>query len=330
MFKKSIALVIPIFLLLCSVAFAQKSDTLSITLENVKYAYPVKYFPIQTEGQDVRMAYMDVAPSKKANGRTVVLFHGKNFGGYYWTEVIKALTSRGFRVIVPDQIGFGKSSKPFIHYSFHQMASWNKALLDTLGIQKASILGHSMGGMLATRFALMFPLNTEKLLLEDPIGLEDYRQFVPYVNTETQYKTELKSTAESIKKYYQGSYFVSWKPQYDELVRIGGGVTFSADYPRWAKVAAMTFTMIYEQPVVYEFASLRVPTVLFIGKQDRTIVGKGLLSPEQQALHGQYQLLGKQTAAKIPGSKLIEFDGCGHIPHMEIQTEFLVALLGSL
>lgn len=330
MFKKSIAFVIPIFLLLCSVAFAQKSDTLSITLENVKYAYPVKYFPIQTEGQDVRMAYMDVAPSKKANGRTVVLFHGKNFGGYYWTEVIKALTSRGFRVIVPDQIGFGKSSKPFIHYSFHQMASWNKALLDTLGIQKASILGHSMGGMLATRFALMFPLSTEKLLLEDPIGLEDYRQFVPYVNTDTQYKTELKSTAESIKKYYQGSYFVSWKPQYDELVRIGAGVTFSADYPRWAKVAAMTFTMIYEQPVVYEFASLRVPTVLFIGKQDRTIVGKGLLSPEQQALHGQYQLLGKQTAAKIPGSKLIEFDGCGHIPHIEIQTEFLVALLGSL
>jgi len=318
------------FLFLSVNCFSQKSDTLSITLENVKYAYPVRYLPIQTEGQDIRMAYMDVVPTKKANGRTIMLFHGKNFGGYYWTNVIRALTDRGFRVIVPDQIGFGKSSKPFIHYSFHQLARWNKMLLDSLGIQRASILGHSMGGMLATRFALMYPETTEKLLLENPIGLEDYRAFVPYVTTEEQYKTELKSTAESIKKYYQNSYFVSWKPEYDELVSIAGGVTFSTDYPRWAKVAAMTFTMIYEQPVVYEFANLRVPTVLFIGKSDKTIVGKGLLAPEQQALHGLYRFLGKQTADKIPKAKLVEFEGCGHIPHLEVPTEFLVALLGSL
>jgi pimeloyl-ACP methyl ester carboxylesterase len=311
-------------------AFAQKADTLSITLENVKYAYPIKYFPIHTEGQDIRMAYMDVAPTQNSNGRTVVLFHGKNFGGYYWTNVIKALTSRGFRVVVPDQIGFGKSSKAFIHYSFQQMARWNKALLDTLGIQKANILGHSMGGMLATRFALMYPQTTEKLLLEDPIGLEDYRQFVPYVNTEEQYKTELKATAESIKRYYQSSYFIAWKPEYDELVKIGAGVVSSADFPRYAKVAAMTFTMIYEQPVLYEFQNITVPTVLFIGKEDKTIVGKALLSPEEQGSHGQYKLLGKQTAARIPRAKLIEFDGCGHIPHLEVPTEFIVALLGGL
>ncbi len=321
------------FLIFCAPivpALAQIPDTLSITLENVPYAYPVKYFPISVEGQDLRMAYMDIAPTQMANGRTVMLFHGKNFGGYYWSGVIKALTSRGFRVVVPDQIGFGKSSKPFIHYSFHQMAAWNKALLEVLGIQKANILGHSMGGMLATRFALMYPEQTEKLLLENPIGLEDYRKFVPYVSTEKQYATELKATAESTKKYYQSSYFTVWKPEYDQLVEIAGGVTNSADFPRWAKVAAMTFSMIYEQPVVHEFINIRVPTVLFIGKEDKTIVGKGLLSPDQQALYGRYRLLGKQTAAKIPGAKLIEFDGCGHIPHIEIPTEFAVALLGSL
>lgn len=309
---------------------AQQTDTLSITLENVKYAYPVKYFPIHAEGQDLRMAYMDVAPLNAPNGRTVVLFHGKNFGGYYWGNTIKALRERGFRVIVPDQIGFGKSSKAFIHYSFHQMARWNKALLDTLGIQKANILGHSMGGMLATRFALLYPESTEKLLLENPIGLEDYRSFVPYISTEDQYKTELKATAESVRKYYQSSYFTVWKPEYEELVRIAGGVTVGADFPRWARVAAMTFTMIYEQPVVHEFINVRVPAVLFIGKEDKTIVGKGLLSPDQQALHGQYRFLGKQTAAKIPGAKIVEFEGCGHIPHIEIPTEFNVALLGSL
>lgn len=320
------------FLLFCSVTsvFAQKTDTISINLENVKYAYPVKYFAVNTEGQDLRMAYMDIPPTQLTNGRTVVLFHGKNFGGYYWTNVIKALTTRGFRVIVPDQLGFGKSSKAFIHYSFHQMAKWNKELLDGLGITRVSVLGHSMGGMLATRFALMYPEKTEKLLLENPIGLEDYRRFIPYSTTEEQYKRELTATAESIRKYYQGSYFTLWKAEYEELVRIAGGVNFSGDFPRWAKVAAMTYTMIYEQPVVYEFYNIKVPTVLFIGKEDKTIVGKGLLSPDQQALYGQYKLLGKQTAAKIPGAKIVEFEACGHIPHIEIPTEFNVALLGSL
>lgn len=313
-----------------SAANAQKIDTLSITLENVKYPYPIKYLPINTEGQDIRMAYMDVAPTIAANGRTVILFHGKNFGGYYWGNVIKALTAVGYRVIAPDQIGFGRSSKPFIHYSFHQLAAWNKKLLDTLGVQKTIVLGHSMGGMLATRFALMYPDKTEKLLLENPIGLEDYKTFVPYVTTEQQYQTELKATAESVRKYYQSSYFTYWKPEYESLVNVAAGVTFSGDFPRAAMVAAMTFTMIYEQPVVYEFQNIKVPTVLFIGKEDKTIVGKGFLSPDQQAIHGQYRFLGKQTAAKIPNAKIIEFDACGHIPHIEIPTEFLVALTGSL
>lgn len=327
---KKFFLLISLFLFAFAQLRAQKTDTLSITLDNVKYPYPVKYFPISTEGQDIKMAYMDVAPTSSANGKTAILFHGKNFGGYYWTNVIKALTNIGYRVIVPDQIGFGKSSKAFIHYSFHQMAAWNKKLLDTLGVQKTVVLGHSMGGMLATRFALMYPERTEKLLLENPIGLEDYKTFIPYINTAQQYQTELKSTAESIRKYYQGSYFTYWKPEYEYLVNIAGGVTNSSDYPRWAKVAALTYTMIYEQPVVYEFQNLKVPTVLFIGKEDKTIVGKALLTPDQQALHGQYKFLGKQTAAKIIGAKIIEFDACGHIPHIEIPTEFLVALTGSL
>ncbi|MFW0714904.1 alpha/beta fold hydrolase [Pedobacter sp. N23S346] len=327
---KRFFLLIAVSFLIINQSNAQKADTLSITLESVKYPFAVKFFPIHTEGQDIKMAYMDVAPTGTPNGKTAILFHGKNFGGYYWGNVIKALTAIGYRVVVPDQIGFGKSSKPFIHYSFHQLASWNKRLLDTLGIQKTVVLGHSMGGILATRFALMFPEKTEKLLLENPIGLEDYKTFVPYVTTEQQYQTELKTTAESVRKYYQGSYFTYWKPEYEYLVSIAGGVTYSADYPRWAKVAAMTFTMIYEQPVVYEFQNLKVPTVLFIGKEDKTIVGKGLLSVDQQAIHGQYRLLGKQTAAKIPGAKIIEFEACGHIPHIEIPTEFLVALTGSL
>lgn len=313
-------------LLLMITVASRAQDSLSITLENVKYPYPVKFLPLRVENQDIRMAYMDIKPAN-ANGKTVMLFHGKNFGGYYWTNVIQALSAKGYRVIVPDQIGFGKSSKPFIHYSFHQLARFNKQLLDSLGIQSITLMGHSMGGMLATRFSLMYPERVQKLLLEDPIGLEDYRTFVPYNSAADDYKSELKTTYESVKKYYETSYFVKWKPEYDYLVKIGAGVRKSADFPRYAMVAALTFEMIYEQPVCYEFGLLKVPTVLFIGKEDKTIVGKALLSEEEKAKHGQYKVLGPETAKKIPGCKLIEFDNCGHIPHIEVADKFLKALL---
>jgi pimeloyl-ACP methyl ester carboxylesterase len=306
-----------------------QSDTLSINLENVKYPYPVSFMPIKVEGQDIRMAYMDIKPANP-NGRVVILFHGKNFGGYYWTNVIQTLTTKGFRVIVPDQIGFGKSSKAFIHYSFHQLARFNKNLLDSLGITKVTILGHSMGGMLATRFTLMYPGMVEKLLLEDPIGLEDYHTFVPYKSAEEDYQTELKTTYQSVKKYYQTSYFTSWKPEYEYLVKIGAGVSKSTDFPRYAKVAALTYEMIYEQPVCYEFGLIKVPTVFFIGKEDKTIVGKALLSDDEKSKHGQYKILGPETAKKIPGSKLIEFENCGHIPHIEVPDKFLKALVENI
>lgn len=318
-------------LLLLSISFyaSGQHDTLSITLENVKYAYPIQHLALKVEGQDLRMAYMDIKPATP-NGKTVMLFHGKNFAGYYWTNVIQALSTQGYRVVVPDQIGFGKSSKPFIHYSFHLLARFNKQLLDSLGIQKAAILGHSMGGMLATRFALLYPERTTRLLLENPIGLEDYRMIIPYSTTEEQYITELKTTATSVKKYYQSSYFPEWKSEYDYLVDIAAGVTKSADFPRYAKVSALTFTMIFEQPVVHEFSSLKVPTVLFIGTADKTIVGKGALSADDQKKYGQYAVLGKETARKIKGSKLVEFNEVGHIPHLQIPEVFMKALLANL
>ena len=78
----------------------------SITYDDIAYPYPVAYLPLTVYGQDVRMAYMDVPAAGQPNGRTVVLFHGMNFGGFYFSGPIEALRSAGFRVVVPDQIGF--------------------------------------------------------------------------------------------------------------------------------------------------------------------------------------------------------------------------------
>ena len=92
----------------------------SITCEDVPYPYPVSYFPLTLYGQDVRMAYMDVAPDQP-NGHTVVLLHGNNFAGFYFGSTIDVLRKEGFRVVVPDQIGFGRSSKPIIPRSLKNL-----------------------------------------------------------------------------------------------------------------------------------------------------------------------------------------------------------------
>src|SRR5664279_1321584 len=133
----------------------------SITYDEIAYPHPVAYFPLTIYGQDVRMAYMDVPPSAQANGRTVILFHGMNFGGFYFSGPIDVLRKEGFRVVVPDQIGFGRSSKPVIPYNFHDMALNSRRLLQSLGVSRVTVMGHSMGGMLAARFSASFPDITE-------------------------------------------------------------------------------------------------------------------------------------------------------------------------
>jgi pimeloyl-ACP methyl ester carboxylesterase len=153
------------------------------------------------------MAYMDVHPANP-NGKVVVLLHGKNFNGAYWEQTAKVLSANGYRVIIPDQIGFGKSSKPKqLQYTFQLLAQHTKAILDTLKIERATILGHSMGGMLATRFALMFPERTAQLILSNPIGLEDWKTKVPYASVDKQYSKELKQNYDSMKKYQLANYY---------------------------------------------------------------------------------------------------------------------------
>ncbi|SHK51270.1 alpha/beta fold hydrolase [Hymenobacter psychrotolerans] len=318
--------------LLMHPGFAQTApNSLNATLDGYNYPFPVRQLPLKLEDQELRMAYMDVPAAARANGRTVVLLHGKNFFGAYWRETIKALTAAGFRVVVPDQIGFGKSDKPDLHYSFHQLARNTKRLLDTLDVKQATIVGHSMGGMLATRFALLYPEATEKLVLENPIGLEDYRVGVPFQSVDQAEATERKSTEASIRKYHATYYPHGYPKAHDEWLLPLAAQTRHPDFPKVARANALTFDMIYQQPVSYEFSRVQAPTLLIIGQDDRTVVGKGLIKdPKVLASMGQYPELGRRTAAQIKGAKLVPLAGVGHIPHLEAPAEFRKALLAFL
>lgn len=117
---------------------------LDAMLTNYQYPFEVHFIALNTQNQHLKMAYMDVKP-KEPNGKVIMLLHGKNFNGAYWEQTAKDLSAKGFRVIIPDQIGFGKSSKPQCYqFSFSQLADNTKKILDELKIDKAIVLGHSM------------------------------------------------------------------------------------------------------------------------------------------------------------------------------------------
>ncbi|MDZ4860989.1 MAG: alpha/beta hydrolase [Candidatus Hydrogenedentes bacterium] len=296
-------------------------------LTTYPYPYPVTFHNIVSQGEGLKMAYLEVVPNS-ANGKTVLLLHGKNFNAAYWERTIRDLAAGGFRVIAPDQIGFGKSSKPH-HYqfSFHQLAENSHNLLTALGVSRVSVVGHSMGGMLATRFALMYPDTTDRLVLVNPIGLEDYRIGVPYKSVDAWFADELRATPESIRAYQEQNYFGGvWKSEYNSLIDAPAGWTRHSDYPRVAWCSALVYDMIVTQPVVYEFSKVRAPTLLIIGTRDRTAIGKAFAPPAVAATLGDYGELGKKTARAIPGAKLVEIQEAGHMPQVETYNIYYHAL----
>jgi pimeloyl-ACP methyl ester carboxylesterase len=302
-------------------------------LQGFDYPWPVSYFSFRSQGETLRMAYMDVKPAAAANGDVAVLLHGKNFCAATWRDTINVLVGAGYRVIAVDQIGFCKSSKP-AHYqfTFAQLAGNTRALLTSLGINKSTIIGHSTGGMLGMRYALMYPDDVAQLVLVDPIGLEDWKaKGVPWQSVDDWYQQELKTTAGSIREYERTSYYAgTWAPAYDIWVQMLAGMYRGAGRDIVAWNSALLYDMIYTQPVVYELDRISVPTLLLIGDKDTTAIGKNRAPPEIRATLGNYPVLAKAAAERIPHLRLIEFPDLGHSPQIQAPNVFHKALLDGL
>ncbi|CAM3470378.1 alpha/beta hydrolase [Rouxiella silvae] len=332
-FQKALSVSFLAIALASTAAVAAEAPSYGPQLQGFDYPYPLKHFSFNSQGVPLQMGYMDVQPVGKKNGQTVVLMHGKNFCGATWGDTIKALLGKGYRVVAPDQIGFCSSTKPeHYQYTFQQLATNTNDLLKSLKISKAVIIGHSTGGMLATRYALMYPQQVSKLVLVNPIGLEDWKaKGVPYRTVDQWYDRELKLSAQSIHDYELKTYYVGkWKPEYDRWVDMLAGLNSGPGHKLVAWNSALIYDMIFTQPVFYELKNLRVPTTLMIGTSDTTAIGSDIASPEVKAKLGHYNVLGKQAAKLIPHSKLIEFKGLGHAPQMEEPEKFNQALFNVL
>lgn len=301
--------------------------SLGIGLEEFDYPYPVSFIDLVVEGQPLRMAYMDVPASSNSNGRTIVLLHGRNFSGFYWQPTIQALSNAGYRVIVPDQIGFGKSSKPDLSYDLDLLARNTLELLDRLKIQQVDIVGHSMGGMLAVRMARLYQQRIQRLVLETPVGLEDYRLKVPPQTIERLQQDEALTDPKAIERFLR-NFVATWVPERDAIfVQLRARLAMSAEYPRWTRAMARTWMTIYREPIRYELSVLTQPTLLVIGLEDRIALGRNYVSPEIRQTMGNFPALGRFAEKTIPRATLVELAGIGHTPHHEAPDRFNQPLL---
>jgi pimeloyl-ACP methyl ester carboxylesterase len=297
-------------------AFAQAPadyGPVSANVEEIPYPHPVSYLPFVLYGQNVRMAYMDVKPTGPANGQTVVLLHGFNFFGEAWSGTIDVLTREGFRVIVPDQIGFGRSSKPFIPYTFNDMAINTRRLLQSLGIDRAAIVGHSMGGMLASRFAMAYPSVTTHVVMLNQIGLSDARPGRAPRYLDDAYDTTKAIPPRTYEQVRQSitRYFVTWKPEYEKYVRIHWGWTLSPDWKSFSRVRAALSQMLTQETVVYDWQHIKSKALVIGGAKDTPTYA-------EQAKH---------VAESIPGAELELIDNVGHVPQFEAPDIFYPKLV---
>lgn len=302
-------------------------------LSDFAYPHSVAAYSFTSQGQQLSMAYMDVAPTTDANGKTAVLFHGKNFCGATWEGVITELTAQGYRVVVPDQIGFCKSTKPETYQmSFHQLAANTHALLQSIGVAKPILVGHSMGGMVATRYALSFPEDTAALVLVNPIGLEDWSaKGVPARTIDQLLEGERKIDAARIKAYQEKIYYHgNWRPAYDRWVEMLAS-TYQGEGSDLAMLSqARASDMVFSQPVVHEFPRIAVPTVLLIGELDTTAIGRDRVPPERAEALGNYPVLARDAEQRIPNARLITFPELGHSPHVEAPEKFNATFIEAL
>lgn len=284
----------------------------SINLEEIDYPFPVEYMHFRVYDEEVRLAYMDVAPGGNANGRTVIFHHGGLYYGWYWEEQARALSDAGYRVIVKDRLGWGKSSKPNIPYSINLWASNTARLMDHLDIEEAALVGHSIGGQMVTRFAFLYPERITHLVTVNQVGLTDRRQgrgFSP-LSGEADTNPDMEEVYESLRRWGEENY-VEWHPDYMEHMRIRYGNRLSGDWPRVAYISRLTGQMRGMDTVVNDWQHIETPTLIMGGEEDYP-------SFPEEARH---------AAEIFPNGEVFLIPNVGHNPHEEVPEIVNEALL---
>lgn len=247
-----------------------------------------------------KIYYLEAGDAKNP---TVVLLHGLGASVTSWQFNIAALSAK-YHVVALDQIGFGKSDKPLLKYRVGTYTDFLDKFLSELKIEKASLVGNSLGGWVAADYALKYPSRVEKIVLADAAGIKP-----DAVNLNQIYALNF-STREEVRAllklvFYNQAIFGT-EAFIDESLRLrvaaGDGYTINS---------LIESIKRDEDFLNGRLGGIKQPTLIVWGRQD------GLLPLAD----------GERFNKEIPNSQLVVFDQCGHAPEIEKAKEFNAEVL---
>lgn len=241
--------------------------------------------------------------AEAGSGPTVILLHGLGGSWQAWQLNIAPLAEK-FHVVVPDQIGFGKSDKPLANYRIRTYVDFLDQFCKQLKIERASLVGNSMGGWVAAMFAASFPDRVDKLVLVDAGG------YAPPKGFDTRAYYGLNPTTREGMKVLLARVFYNKFLQSDAMVEqsIAARLAAGDGYT----INSITESIIRGEDLLDDLVkTIKRPTLIIWGRQD------GLVPLAD----------GERFNREIAGSKLVVIDQCGHVPNFEKAAEFNAATL---
>ncbi len=242
--------------------------------------------------------------AEAGSGPTLILLHGLGGSWQNWMFNIDSLAAK-FHIFAPDQLGFGKSDKPMINYRIGTYVDFLDQFCKQLKIQRASLMGVSMGGWVAAAYTIAHPEKVERMVLVDAAGYAP----PPSFDNRTLYELN-PSTREGMKQLSKRVFYN--QALFGTDAAIDQGLTFRINAGDGYTINSVVASIIRGE----DFLDTRVkninqPTLIVWGRQD------GLLPLSD----------GERFKREIANSNLIVFEQCGHVPNIEKAAEFNAAAL---
>ncbi|HVF66451.1 MAG TPA: alpha/beta fold hydrolase [Pyrinomonadaceae bacterium] len=246
-----------------------------------------------------KIQYVDVG-----SGPVVVLLHGLGGNSLNWAFNFAALSAK-YRVIAPDQIGFGRSDKPLINYRVGTYVDFLDKFLEGLNVERASLVGNSMGGWIAALYALKYPKRVERIVLADAAG------FAPPKDFDLSALSGLNPSTREQARYLMNLVFFNPLLKSDANVDATLAARLSAGdgYTIQSLVESIYRN---EDMLDGKLAGVKQPTLIIWGRED------GLTPLARE---------GEKFKKEMPSAQFVIFDGCGHVPQVEKAAEFNAAVL---
>ncbi len=298
---KIFILSIIVMIMINSCATSDYYNLPSKEFNEIDYTFDVKYKKVR----NINIAYIDEGTSSEV----VLLIHGLGTNAKSWIKNIPAL-AKEFRVLAIDLPGYGKSDKGYYKYSMHWYAQVLTEFLTELGINKATFVGHSMGGQISLVTSLSYPERVKNLVLISTAGFEKFTEGegdwmksaftidlvkdTPIRNIDINLRANFYETPED------ASFFVT------DRIQIKG----AADFEDYCYAVTRNVSGMIDEPVLDELKNISHKSLILFGEND------GLIP--NPYLHGGFT---KDIAAygdsQIPNSSLVMVPECGHMMPFE-------------